>query len=217
MAVSRPLSAEFGIYLTAQVSMVISFKSSRAHLPTQHTKPAPFIRLKHPWDETPLWSTQEATSSCDSKLIIQIRLSYFIFTILKLIISARIQLFHCHIEWHVEAGLIATLVEAPDVLQDTQSIPHDHYQVCKSQNIPTKGNAAGNTQNWLDLTGANTNISTNDYGYALRPALEFFANENTELWSIHRREREGQGSWGRFLIRGKECTVMHERDKSVVF
>ena len=80
MAVSRPLSAEFGIYLTVQVSMVISFKSSRAHLPTQHTKPAPFIRLKHPWDETPFWSTQEATSSCDSKLIIQIRLSYFIFT-----------------------------------------------------------------------------------------------------------------------------------------
>ncbi|KAN0093790.1 Ferroxidase [Hyaloscypha variabilis] len=80
-----------------------------------------------------------------------------------------IQLFHCHIEWHVEAGLIATLVEAPDVLQDTQSIPHDHYRVCKSQNIPTKGNAAGNTQNWLDLTGANTNISTNDYGALVNP------------------------------------------------
>src|SRR5579862_2375717 len=28
-----------------------------------------------------------------------------------------ITLFHCHIEWHVEAGLTATFIEAPDMLQ----------------------------------------------------------------------------------------------------
>jgi hypothetical protein len=39
-----------------------------------------------------------------------------------------INLFHCHIEWHVEAGLTATLIEAPMLLQQ-QSIPADHLKV----------------------------------------------------------------------------------------
>ncbi|KUJ14914.1 uncharacterized protein LY89DRAFT_620153, partial [Mollisia scopiformis] len=64
-------------------------------------------------------------------------------------------LFHCHIEWHVVMGLIATIVEAPEDLVGG-SIPDDHQAACKAQNIPVAGNAAGNTQNPLDLTGANT-------------------------------------------------------------
>jgi iron transport multicopper oxidase len=91
-------------------------------------------------------------------------MSPFLSPNLKLTFSARIQLFHCHIEWHVEAGLIATFIEAPDVLQDTESIPHDHYQTCESQGIPTKGNAAGNTHDWLDLTGANTAFNPDPWG-----------------------------------------------------
>ncbi|KAI6092909.1 putative ferroxidase [Hypoxylon rubiginosum] len=62
-------------------------------------------------------------------------------------------LFHCHIEWHVSSGLIATFVEAPLDLQKTISIPQDHLDVCAAQSIPTAGNAAGNTANLLDLTG----------------------------------------------------------------
>ncbi|KAI0832957.1 multicopper oxidase [Hypoxylon sp. FL0890] len=62
-------------------------------------------------------------------------------------------LFHCHIEWHVASGLIATMVEAPLDLQKTISIPQDQLDACAAQNIPTVGNAAGNTVNLLDLTG----------------------------------------------------------------
>lgn len=62
-------------------------------------------------------------------------------------------LFHCHIEWHVSSGLIATFVEAPLDLQQTLSIPQDHLDACAAENIPTAGNAAGNTVNFLDLTG----------------------------------------------------------------
>jgi iron transport multicopper oxidase len=64
-------------------------------------------------------------------------------------------LFHCHIEWHVDSGLIATMVEAPLELQKTLSIPQDHYDACMVDGTPTKGNAAGNTANLLDLTGQN--------------------------------------------------------------
>ena len=47
------------------------------------------------------------------------------------------------------------MIEAPDVLQKTITLPPDHVAVCKDQNIPLAGNAAGNTKDLLDLSGAN--------------------------------------------------------------
>jgi iron transport multicopper oxidase len=64
-------------------------------------------------------------------------------------------LFHCHIEWHVDSGLIATMIEAPLELQKTLTIPADHYAACEAAGTPHAGNAAGNTVNLLDLTGQN--------------------------------------------------------------
>jgi len=61
-------------------------------------------------------------------------------------------LFHCHIEWHVEMGLTATIIEGPSKLKGF-SIPDDFTNACKVQNIPYQGNAAGNTQNYTDTTG----------------------------------------------------------------
>lgn len=65
-----------------------------------------------------------------------------------------IQLIHCHIEWHVEAGLSAAILEATDRLGNLE-IPWEHKQACVKQGIPLRGNAAGNSVDWLDLTGAN--------------------------------------------------------------
>lgn len=64
-------------------------------------------------------------------------------------------LFHCHIEWHVESGLIATMVEAPLDLQRDLVIPQGHYDACAAASpaVPTVGNAAGNTADLLDLSG----------------------------------------------------------------
>lgn len=64
-------------------------------------------------------------------------------------------LFHCHIEWHVTSGLIATFVEAPLDLQKSLVIPKDHLDACAAANIPTVGNAAANTKDLLDLSGQN--------------------------------------------------------------
>jgi len=60
-------------------------------------------------------------------------------------------LFHCHVEWHVEMGLTATLIEAPELLQNI-TIPQDHIDVCDAQGIPVSGNAAGNDL-WYDTEG----------------------------------------------------------------
>lgn len=75
-----------------------------------------------------------------------------------------VQLFHCHIEWHVEMGLTATIIESPSILQSTLQIPAGHLAACQAQNIPTSGNAAGNTQNMSNLAGANTAPPNPDYG-----------------------------------------------------
>lgn len=66
-----------------------------------------------------------------------------------------IWLFHCHIEWHIDSGLTATMVEAPLDLQKSLTIPADHFAACAANSPPmaTAGNAAGNTANLLDLSG----------------------------------------------------------------
>lgn len=61
-------------------------------------------------------------------------------------------LFHCHIEWHVEMGLTATIIEGPEELRGLE-IPQDHIDVCKIQNSPYQGNAAGNTKDYTNTTG----------------------------------------------------------------
>lgn len=63
-----------------------------------------------------------------------------------------VYLFHCHIEWHLEMGLTATIIESPDVLRDI-TIPKDHIAACRKGGIPFEGNAAGNVEDPLDTTG----------------------------------------------------------------
>lgn len=79
-----------------------------------------------------------------------------------------ITLFHCHIEWHVEAGLVATFIEAPTELQQLGLvIPLNHKQTCDKLGIPMRGNAAGNADDWTDLRGANTEPPLNNWGLVL--------------------------------------------------
>jgi iron transport multicopper oxidase len=73
-------------------------------------------------------------------------------------------LLHCHMEWHVVAGLTATIVEAPLQLQQSQKINPAMEEICKAQGVKTAGNAAGNTQNHFDLRDANTVAPQNPRG-----------------------------------------------------
>ncbi|KAL2427376.1 Iron transport multicopper oxidase fetC [Exophiala dermatitidis] len=52
-------------------------------------------------------------------------------------------LFHCHMEWHAETGLVATMVEAPLELQrqrQGQHLPADHMQACAAAGTPVSMN-----------------------------------------------------------------------------
>ena len=82
--------------------------------------------------------------------------------------SPGVNLFHCHIEWHVEAGLTATFIEAAPQLQAQKLyLPGSHRDACNKQKILMKGNAAGNYKNYLDLTGANVEPKLENWGLVL--------------------------------------------------
>jgi iron transport multicopper oxidase len=79
-------------------------------------------------------------------------------------------LFHCHTEFHVEAGMTATFIAGPDVMVVGKPyIPDSHKTACDAQNIPRKGNAGGNSNNWLDLSNANTEPSQTYFGALINP------------------------------------------------
>ncbi|KAK5634915.1 hypothetical protein RRF57_010627 [Xylaria bambusicola] len=98
-----------------------------------------------------------------------------------------VHLMHCHIEWHVEAGLTATLIVAPDIMQKTISIPRDHIDACRRQNIPTVGNAAGNSQDFLNLTGAPTTPDPNPVGALVNKTHLGASAKQLEWWPPHRK------------------------------
>lgn len=46
-------------------------------------------------------------------------------------------------------------MQAPLSLKRNLKLPQEHYEICKSANIPTIGNAAGNSMDWFNLKGEN--------------------------------------------------------------
>ncbi|GJE86451.1 multicopper oxidase FET3 [Phanerochaete sordida] len=63
-------------------------------------------------------------------------------------------IFHCHIEWHLQAGLAVTFIEAPLEAQARNAIPDVMYQQCAALSLPTSGNAAGHpASDLLDFAG----------------------------------------------------------------
>ena len=68
------------------------------------------------------------------------------------------------------SGLIATFVENPLALQSSlaDSIPASHLDACKAGNVPTAGNAAGNTEDVFDLSGENKAPDTLPAGFTAR-------------------------------------------------
>lgn len=60
------------------------------------------------------------------------------------------------------------MVEAPQELQRTLSIPEDHLQACRDSGTPTRGNAAANTVDPLNLKGENKSPAPLPSGFTAR-------------------------------------------------
>ncbi|PWY88540.1 hypothetical protein BO70DRAFT_359994, partial [Aspergillus heteromorphus CBS 117.55] len=76
--------------------------------------------------------------------------------------------FHCHIDWHLSQGLAMVFIEAPLRIQERVTIPQQHYEVCEAAGIPYQGNAAANTEDYLDLTGQNVQLGWLPAGFTAR-------------------------------------------------
>ncbi|CAK7894613.1 iron transport multicopper oxidase Fet3p [[Candida] anglica] len=78
--------------------------------------------------------------------------------------------FHCHIEWHLDQGLALTLIEAPEQLNadPRQKLTENHKDICTKAGMSWNGNAAGNTKNFLDLTGQNVQHKPLPAGFTAR-------------------------------------------------
>ncbi|AMD20196.1 HDL548Wp [Eremothecium sinecaudum] len=63
-------------------------------------------------------------------------------------------IFHCHVGWHLEQGLAAVFIEAPELLQSRVSLTDNYKEICSSGNIPISGNAAGHSDSWFNLKDA---------------------------------------------------------------
>ncbi|SCU79512.1 LAFA_0B03620g1_1 [Lachancea sp. 'fantastica'] len=66
-------------------------------------------------------------------------------------------MFHCHIEWHLTQGLAFILIEDPEGIQarSSQQLTDTSSGVCKNLGIPVEGNAAGNSEDYMNLAGEN--------------------------------------------------------------
>ena len=73
-------------------------------------------------------------------------------------------LFHCHIDWHLSQGLASVFIEAPKLLQQRLTVPEDHYASCRAAGVQYTGNAAGNTDDFLDLSGVPSQPAVIPYG-----------------------------------------------------
>ncbi|CDK28987.1 unnamed protein product [Kuraishia capsulata CBS 1993] len=76
--------------------------------------------------------------------------------------------FHCHIEWHLTQGLAIVLIEDPEGIQANQTLSESWLNACKTNNIPTVGNAAANSQDYLDLSGENKQHKALPAGFTAR-------------------------------------------------
>lgn len=97
-------------------------------------------------------------------------------------------LFHCHIEWHLASGLVATFVEAPADLRRQYAqtpLPADHLAACAAGGVPTTGNAAGNPADFLDLAGEDMPPAALPDGSVFRSSLYFASNPANHPDSPH--------------------------------
>ncbi|KAI0252945.1 ferroxidase [Lactifluus subvellereus] len=127
---------------------------------------------------------------------------------------------HCHIEWHLEAGLAVTFVEAPLEMQrratTIQAPPASLAQQCLAQNLLASGNAAGHASA-TDLSGLPTGPFLQNNGWHTKGILAMTGCVLTAVlgmltvvwyslsgtWSEEELEREVRAAHAAKLNRGR--------------
>ncbi|ODV96436.1 hypothetical protein PACTADRAFT_41164 [Pachysolen tannophilus NRRL Y-2460] len=105
-------------------------------------------------------------------------------------INPGVWFFHCHVDYHVASqGLAVTFIESPFEIQKLfqthdNFISENHFQICKSANVATSGNAAGNSINFKDLTGENVQPMPLPPGFTLKGYVALIISILTALYGL---------------------------------
>ncbi|VEU22566.1 DEKNAAC103352 [Brettanomyces naardenensis] len=95
--------------------------------------------------------------------------------------------FHCHLDFHLEQGLAVVLVEAPDMIRefiDYDSLSESYLASCRGSNTATRGNAAANAEDWLDLSGQNTQPNDLPEGFTTKGYIAMAVCILSALWGL---------------------------------
>lgn len=90
--------------------------------------------------------------------------------------------FHCHVDWHVPAGLAATFITAPQLALEKMELPQSLIDICEASGQPTSGNAAG--KEGLDLDGAPDGIRPLQQKFVMGGLVATLVGISTIIWHV---------------------------------
>lgn len=95
--------------------------------------------------------------------------------------------FHCHIEFHLDQGLAAVFIEAPDAIQaiEKNGISKSMQKIISRHNLPSIGNAAAVHENWLDLSESNRQPNALPEGFTLKGYIALLVSSILALYGIY--------------------------------
>ncbi|KAL6929641.1 hypothetical protein ACO0SA_001045 [Hanseniaspora valbyensis] len=95
--------------------------------------------------------------------------------------------FHCHIDFHLEQGLAAVFIEAPDVIQEieTKGISESMQKIINKYDLQYKGNAAANSEDWIDLRNSNVQEKPLPNGFTLKGYIALLISSVVAIYGIY--------------------------------
>jgi len=171
------------------VDMVIDNYDSNKHPLHMHGHQYQLIARSPAYDEPHSFNYENATFPDEPCVRDTIMLNTFGNVVIRFKANnPGVWFFHCHLDFHLEQGLAVVLVEAPDVLRNYityDTLPDDYMHICKIAGVPTTGNAAGNSDDWLDLTGENLQPDALPPGFTLKGYISLAACILAAFWGLY--------------------------------
>lgn len=91
--------------------------------------------------------------------------------------------FHCHVDWHLPAGLAATFITAPKLARERFSpLPQFMHDICAGSGHPSSGNAAG--KEGLDLVGAPDGVRPIQSPFVVGSIIATLVGLSTIIWHV---------------------------------
>ncbi|KAG0671320.1 ferroxidase fet3 [Maudiozyma exigua] len=93
--------------------------------------------------------------------------------------------FHCHVDWHLKQGLAAVFIEDPQTLQQRETLTDNYKEVCDAMNMPNKGNAAGHSDDWLNMDGLPRQPAPLAPGFTKKGYFALIISTVVGIWGLY--------------------------------